>query len=183
MAEDIDEIDEELEEDLSSDPDLKAVLEHMNRLGGKVAVEDVDFLLERMREKDRKIKELTRLAKRESKVMQRIKFIATSVLKDLNREDYKSPTGSISIRHLLQVRMPQSPERKAELWAWMREKGIYDRYATVQANSLKSLFEAEMAIAQREQGDSFDPVLFALPGMDPATFFDDLKFTPSKPKS
>lgn len=172
--------DAEVDEDLSADPRLKLVLDHMNALQGKVEVKDLDFLLMRMKEMDGKLKELATVAKREGKILSRIKAIATSVLKDLDREKYDGPGGVISIRHITQVKNPVTAEKKEELWNWMREKGIYDRYAQVHAGALKSLFEAEMEIAQKEQGDDFDPVTFTLPGMEPATFFDDLKFTPSK---
>jgi hypothetical protein len=177
--EQVENLDAEVEEDLSNDPDLKVALEHMNALRGTVTVEDLFFLMECCAEKERKIKELESLRKRESKVYQRIKFIAANVLKDLKLEKLDGPAGKFHVRHLLQVKMP-GEERKEELWAWMRARGIYDKYATVQANSLKSLFETEMDIAAEEQGEDFDPITFTLPGMDPATFFDDLKFTPSK---
>lgn len=180
MAEDIEIDDLDVEEDLSNDPDLKAVLDRMATLKGKLSVYDLDFLLDRLKQKDAKKKELEKVLKRESKVFARIKSIATAVLKDLEREDYKGPGGSISIKHIMQVKMPQNPEAKSQLWAWMREKQIYDRYATVHATALKSLFDQEMKIAEQDQGEAFDPITFSLPGMGPATFFDDLKFTPAK---
>lgn len=180
MADDIEIEDLDVEEDLSNDPDLRAVLDRMATLKGKLSVYDLDFLLDRLRQKNAKKVELEKILKRESKVFSRIKSIATAVLKDLDREDYKGPGGSISIKHIMQVKMPQTPEAKAQLWAWMREKQIYDRYATVHATALKSLFDQELKIAQQDLGDDFDPIAFALPGMEPATYFDDLKFTPAK---
>jgi hypothetical protein len=164
----------------TQDPKLAAVLAYMDSVSekGKIEIKDLDFLLEALREKNAVVDELEEQVKEQNKVIARIKGIIGSVLKDLDRADYKGPAGSIKVVSRTQVKMPQTPEEKELLWNWMREKGIYDRYATVHATALKSLFEAELEIAKSDP--EFDPVTFALPGMAPATFFEDVRFTQAR---
>lgn len=169
-------------EEFQSDPILSKVLSHMQAVRGKVSTEDLAFVMGQLSEKQAELNALEAEVTKANKVIMRMKSILTSVMKDLGWDEFKSPHGSVKITPQLQVKMPQSPEAKAELWAWMREKGIYDRYATVHAVSLKALFKAEMEVAKAEQGEDFDPIGFHLPGMDPATYFEDLKFTPPKNK-
>lgn len=167
-------------DDLSGDPELAAVLLHMDSLKdkGKVEASTLNFLMQKMAEKQAIINKFENQAKKENQVLMRMKAITKSVLKDLDWTEFKCPFGQIKVRPITQVTAPKSPEDKLKLFDWMREKQIYDRYATVHATALKSLFEAEFEEASKHP--EFDPMTFCLPGMVPATFYEDLKFTPVK---
>lgn len=97
-------------------------------------------------------------------------------LLELGWDEFKCPLGEVKLREEFQVRMPPE-DRKQELWEWMKEKGIFERYATVHAVSLKALFKAEREIAVHSGAD---PITFSLPGMEPATVFQVVKFRPVK---
>lgn len=158
-------------------PEIEEILNHMQTVKGRVETKELDFVVERLSRMTVKVNELEDEITQYNKIISKMKSILVGVLKDLNREDYKSPLGSISIKSLRQVRMPKTAEEKELLFNWMRERDIYDKYATVNARSLQSLFDAEFEAAARDQGEKFDPVLFSLPGIEPPTFFDNLKFT------
>ncbi len=141
-----------------------------------ITVADLDALVAQIAEKER-YKDAVELQLKElNKAIMALETRATEILKSLGRKSYDSPWGSIGIDNIMQVVQP-SDDRKEELWAWMREKGIFDRYASVNSNSLRALFKRERELAI-ENGE--DPLTFALPGMVPATFFQKLKFRPSK---
>jgi hypothetical protein len=120
--------------------------------------------------KEEEVKEL-------NKQLGALKMKATGYLKELGREEYACPRGKIVIVERWNVKSPATQECKQALFEWMKERGIYDTYATVNAQSLKSLYMAERDAAIK---NGEDPVTWALPGMEPANLFEDLKFTRSR---
>lgn len=141
-----------------------------------ITVADLDALVAQISEVEGYKDAIELQLKEANKKIASLELRATDILKSLGRTSYSSPFGSIAIDNVMNIRQPED-DRKEELWGWMREKGIFDRYASVNATSLKALFKRERDIAI-ENGE--DPVTFALPGMVPATFFQKLKFRPSK---
>lgn len=142
----------------------------------QITVKELDTLLEQLGKLEDEKEAISESLKAKNKEISSLELRITEVLKSLEREEYDSPHGKCSFEEVFNVKMP-TEENKEQLWAWMREKGIYDRYATVHATSLKSLFRAERNIAI-ENGE--DPLTFALPGMEPATIFEKLNFKPKK---
>lgn len=118
--------------------------------------------------------EISETLKNKNKEIAALEAKITEVLVSLERDSYESPFGKASFVEEFQVRQP-ADERKHLLWEWMKEKGIFERYAQVHATALKSLFKMERTLAI-ENGE--DPITFALPGMEPATIFRKLKFKP-----
>ncbi len=142
-----------------------------------ITFKELDDLIGEIAKGEKEIEEFERKVKELRKPLIPMYIKVTEYLKSLNREDYISPHGKVKVILRENIRMPQTPELKDKLWAWMREKGIYDHYATVQANSLKALFMKERDAAV-DRGE--DMMTFALPGMEPATSFEDLDFKPTK---
>lgn len=143
---------------------------------GEITVKDLDSLIEQLRIKEEEKDKIEALLTEKNKEISSLELRATEVLKSLEREEYDSPFGKISFEEVFQVKQP-ADENKHLLWDWMKEKGIFERYAQVHATALKSLFKTERNIAI-ENGE--DPITFALPGMEPATIFEKLKFRPKK---
>lgn len=84
-------------------------------------------------------------------------------LKALGREEdgYSTKYGFVGISKKWRVNMPATDADKAALFDWMRERGIFDRFATVNANSLNSLYMAEWEAAKRA-GQGME---FSMPGI------------------
>lgn len=140
----------------------------------EVKVTELDDLCKRWKEKEDEIAVLAEQVKQINKEISGIKASIAGHLAEANRTDYVSPFGKVKTVERWQTKMPGDLERKNELWGWMREKGIYDAYATVHATALNSLFLKERELAV-ERGE--DLLTFALPGMEPATLFEDVKIT------
>jgi hypothetical protein len=138
-----------------------------------VTVKDLDAHVAKIAELRKEIEASEAHTTTLNKQMMQLKAKAVACLRELNREDYKSPFGSISLKPVWTVKMPQEDRDKQNLFDWMREKGIYDKYATVNAASLKSLILAERQ-AFIDQGG--DPLLFSVPGVEPPKMFEDLGF-------
>lgn len=142
----------------------------------KISVKELDSVLETLAQLETEKDVIAETLKEKNKQISSVELRVTEVLRSLEREEYDSPHGKVTFEEVFNVKMP-SDETKEQLWTWMREKGIYDRYASVHATSLKSLFKAERNAAI-QNGE--DPLTFALPGMEPATIFEKIKFKPKR---
>lgn len=105
-----------------------------------------------------------------NKIVMRLSQRGGNYLKVLGREDYVSPVGKIEVGGKWAFRMPKSTEEKLAFFAWMKRKGIFEAYATVNARSLQSLAMAEWESARKKDPDQW--VLFELPGL-PSPVFDE----------
>lgn len=142
----------------------------------EITIKQVDDLLKQLALLEDEKETITQILTAKNKEIASLEWKLTEVLDSLERDEYESPFGKVSISPEFQVRQPLD-ENKHLLWGWMKEKGIFERYAQVHAGALKSLFKEERAIAI-ENGE--DPMTFTLPGMEPATIFRKLKFKPKK---
>lgn len=139
-----------------------------------VTLKEVDDYFKHLAHLEAEKDAISETLKSKNKEIMALEFKLTEILDSLERDEYESPFGKASFVEEFQVKQPLD-EKKHLLWEWMKEKGIFERYAQVHASSLKSLFRAERIVAI-ENGE--DPMTFALPGMEPATIFRKLKFKP-----
>jgi hypothetical protein len=152
-------------------------MDDQTQLSQPVTVKDLDQLIADIAAKKAEIEELEAQTSAKNKELAAMQAKAYNYLRELGREDFKSPHGNLAIKQVWSVTNPKTEEDKAALFQWMRERGIYDRYATVHATALKSLFLAERESYVKDGGD---PMLFSLPGMEPAKLFETANFTKSR---
>lgn len=144
----------------------------------KISVEELDKLMDELFDKRVEVDEAKRKKADLENELTALKQIVIAHLKELDREKYAAARGSISVTKKANVRMPQDPEDKQKLWAWMKERDIFDQYATVNYQSLNSLYKAEL-LAAEEKG--IDAVMgFSLPGVEAPTVHEDLTMRKSK---
>ncbi len=91
------------------------------------------------------------------------------VLTQSNLNNFKSPYGSVVRRRNYSVTCPKSNEDKEKLFAWLREKNMFNEYVSVNSNSLKALYNAEKELAL-ESGE----LDFELPGVGPPTVMESI---------
>lgn len=152
-------------------------MEDQNQASQPVTVKDLDKLVEDIAKKRAEIDELADKTTEKNKEMMALQTKAYNYLRELGREDFKSPVGTLSIKTIWNVTNPKTEEDKAALFDWMRKRGIYDAYASVNAASLKSLYMAEREAYIKGGGD---PMLFSMPGMEPAKFYEIAQFTKTR---
>lgn len=116
------------------------------------------------------VDELEEMTKHINKTVMRLEQKAGSYLKALKREDYISPYGVVQIMGKWSVRMPKDDESKMLTFGWLKEKGIFERYATVNVRSLNSLYMKEWEAAKKKDPDAW--MTFSIPGVD-APVFDE----------
>lgn len=142
-----------------------------------VRVQELSGLIEQLAQAESEKDGMEAALKEKNKEIARIESSLRGYLAELQWTEFTAPAGKVSLGETFNIKMPQGEEAKGELFSWMRKQGIYDKYATVHATALKALFKVERELAL-ERGE--DPVTFALPGMEPATVYEIVKFKPAK---
>lgn len=109
--------------------------------GQKVTVEDMDKLVLELREAraDRDAKD--EIKKAASKIVSQLEGKVVAYLKELGRENYKTPDGTVYVQKVWSVGVPKADQDKLALLDWMKEQGIYNKYVTVNSRSLNSLYK------------------------------------------
>lgn len=89
---------------------------------------------------------------------------AMKYMEELDRTTYQSEFGTIYIKDDYSVKVPATPEDKQALFDHLKERGIFDRYATVNSKALNALFKEDfdMAIKRGELN-------FEMPGVGEKT--------------
>jgi hypothetical protein len=142
-----------------------------------MTVEEFDRLVGQIFQIRSEIATLNDQASAKEKELFGLKCRAVEALKEFGRKNYQTPKGTISIRNTLQVSLPKTEEDKRLMFEWMKDKGIYEKFATVNYNSLKSLVKSHMEEIEATGGD---PILDFIPGVPAPTLFQDLTFTKGK---
>lgn len=139
-----------------------------------ITVEEFDRLVGHIYNVKSDISALREKAAEKEKELFGLKARAIAALKEFGRHNYQTPKGTISLRNTLQVSLPKTEQDKAAMFAWMRERGVYEKYATVNHHALKSLVKAHLEELEATGGD---PILDFIPGVPAPSLFQDLTFT------
>ena len=142
-----------------------------------VTVEELDNLLADYKAKHIEKEVIAEQLKEKNKELIAIEGRVTAYLKELGRENFDSPFGKCELFQDEYVKMPDGPEEKAKFFGWLKENAIFDKYATVNSNSLNALFFRERATAV-EQGA--DPMTWTLPGLSVPTIHERSKIKVKK---
>jgi len=127
-----------------------------------VTVEELDVLVTSIFDKKKEIEEYSIGGKKLNSDLFALKEKAVVYLKELDRRDYKAERGTISIKSRWRVNMPANDQLKAELFDHLRERGLFDKYATVNSMSLNSLYKEDWEEAKRK-GEGME---FSMPGLE-----------------
>lgn len=145
----------------------------------KVTVETLDQLCKDIFTMQEEIDKANTIVKQMNKNLDQLRFKAVGYLKDLKREDYKSPFGSIRVAQKWRVNMPATEEEKLKFFEYLREKGLFEKYATVHSQSLNAYYMAEWNEAKK-RGEGIG---FGIPGIGEPKLFEDLGIRRSGNKS
>lgn len=135
-----------------------------------VTVADLDALTDEIFKKRVEIDAHAEVGKALNKDLVALKEKMVVFLKELNRDNYKTPHGTVSILQRWRVGLPQTLEDKKALFGWLQEKGIFDEYVSVNSQSLNSLYMGEWDEAKK-RGEG---MTFKIPGVGDPKLFEDL---------
>lgn len=141
-----------------------------------VTVKELDDLVELLAQKEKECDAQSEVTKLLNKEYAAIEGRIVNYMKELEREQYDSPFGKIKIKQQWRVNMPGDDNEKRLLFDHLRERGIFDKYATVNSNSLNALYMADWREAQaRGEG-----MTFAMPGVPAPKLFEKPDFKAAK---
>lgn len=127
----------------------------------QVSVAELDGLLLELKNLEAKIdiqkQALTELNKKYASLL----YQCANYMDELGRTEYSSPHGKFQIKESWRVNMPQDDLAKQELFEHLKSRGIFDKYATVNSNSLNALYMADWREA-KERGQGIE---FFMPGV------------------
>lgn len=85
--------------------------------------------------------ELERKVEKNKEIFNALQRKIQDVLTFHNKTDYRSESGIVDIRKKLSFKVPKTEEQKKDLFGWLKYKGIFWQYASVNSNSLNSLLK------------------------------------------
>jgi hypothetical protein len=135
-----------------------------------VTVKELDDLVEAIFQQKNKIKEMDALTSIENVKLSSMEAKAVAYLEELGREKYPTKYGTIYVQEQWRFPLPKTDEDKAAFFGYLKEQGLFDKYATVNSASYNSYLNAEWEIA-KEEGRGME---FKLPGVPEPTFFRKL---------
>jgi hypothetical protein len=141
-----------------------------------VTVKELDELISQLANKEKECETQGEILKSLNKEFSSLEGKIVNYMKELGREKYDSPKGKFEIKEKWRVNLPQDDVSKTELFAHLRERGIFEKYATVNSNSLNALYMADWRDAQ-EKGEG---MTFAMPGVPAPKMYEQLSFKATK---
>lgn len=136
----------------------------------KVTVSDLDALVEKIFQQRQKIEALGEETTKLNLELAKMKEQMVLFLKELGREKYATPLGTVSIKERWSVTTPKSPEDRAAFFNYLKEKGLYEELVSVNSQTLNAFFRSEWDAAI-EKGEA---MTFKIPGLDNPKLFQDL---------
>ncbi len=137
-----------------------------------------DELLLKIQAKEEEIEAKERELSELNKDLFRLEALGTQYLQGLKRTEYESPAGKVKIVQKWRVNMPDGELNKKALFEHLRERGIFDKYATVNSNSLNALYMSDWEAA-KERGEG---ITFSMPGIGAPKLHEKFDFKPTKAK-
>lgn len=141
-----------------------------------VTVADLDELIAKIAKKEGEIEIQEDILKEKNKELATLQGKCVQYLNELNRKNYESPSGKVTIAQKWRVNLPADDNAKRALFEHLRERGIFDKYATVNSNSLNSLYKQDWEAA-KERGEGLE---FSMPGIGAPNLFEALSFKAAK---
>lgn len=138
----------------------------------KVTVAELDGLISQLAAKEKECDAQSEVTKLLNKEYMAIEGRIVNYMKELARDQYDSPHGKFKIKEKWRVNLPEDDNAKRALFDHLRERGIFDKYATVNSNSLNALYMSDW----REAQDKGEGMTFNMPGVPAPKLYEALEF-------
>ncbi len=142
----------------------------------EVTVKELDELIVKILAHEEKIEAKQAEITEMNKELARMESLAVQHLKDLERDEYVSPQGKVGIKEKWRVNLPQTDQDKELLFQHLRDRGIFNKYATVNSASLNSLYMADWEEA-KSRGEGLE---FSMPGVPAPNVYEKFDCKASK---
>lgn len=141
-----------------------------------LTVDDLDNFVKQIKDKRLEAEAIDTQLTTVNKEIMSLEAKAVGILKELGRKNYTSPHGTITMEQKWRVSLPSNDISKTSFFEHLRERGIFEKYATVNYNSLNSLYLTDWKEAEKE-GRGME---FSMPGIEAPKLHEALKFLKGK---
>lgn len=111
---------------------------------------------------------------KKSEQLEEMELKAIAMLKDLNKTSYKSNHGQIIRTEKWRVNLPQSDEDRAAFFQYLKDKGLFDKMISVNANTLNSFWKQEFENVKENAPE--EALTFSIPGIGEPKLHETLSF-------
>jgi hypothetical protein len=140
----------------------------------QVTVSDMEALVKSLADKRLEVETLKKPYSQACEELEAIEQKIVGTLEELGKDNYKSEFGTITRVNQWRFNLPKSPEDKAAYFEFLRQKGIFEQMATVNANTHNSFCKEEWEAAK--QRDPMEALNFRIPGIEEAKLYRTLSF-------
>lgn len=141
-----------------------------------ITVTEFDSMVEKIFDLKKEIEADEEKVAEKQRELDSLKAKTVLALKEQDRDSYKCPYGQVTITEKWRVKLPSEDSDKAALFEHLRSRGIFEKYATVNANSLNSLYMQDWEAAKKA-GEGME---FRMPGIGEPSLFEALHLTKGK---
>ncbi len=141
-----------------------------------ISIPEFDQIVEAVLAKRSEIEEIQNKLKEETAVLEKMNLKVLAYLKQLNRDSYKTPKGSVGIQRRTSVTMPKDPEAREKFFSYLKQTNQYNELITVNSQTLNAWYKAEREQAEREQR----ALGFEIPGLGQPSTFETIRVTKGK---
>ncbi len=138
--------------------------------GATVTVVELNGLVEELAKQRAVCAEIDGKLKEENKKKMILESKCVAYLKELKMDSHRTPIGTMYVIEKWTVKTPQSDEEKKAFFDWCTELGIYYKYASVNSQSLNSLYK-EQAEEAKARGEFLN-----MPGIGSPSLHESLGF-------
>lgn len=137
----------------------------------EISLKDINEKLTQLRDADTIYKEKKKDSELASAEVTKLKTEVIAMLTESGLKSYKLPgIASVSVVEKLSVQTPKTHEEKEKFFSWLKEQGedMYLHYASINSNSLNSLFKMKSE-EFAERGEVLD-----IPGLSAPSSYSTL---------
>jgi len=139
-----------------------------------ISVNDMETVARQLAEKRLDVEEKKKPYSQAYAELEELEQKIAGMLKELGKDSYKSEFGTISRVTSWRFNLPQTPEAKAAYFEFLKQKGIFEQMATVNANTHNSFCLEEWNAAK--QRDPMEALNFRIPGIEEAKTRETISF-------
>lgn len=139
-----------------------------------ITISDMEALAKNLAEKRIEVENLKKPYSQACTELEELENKIVLTLKELGKDNYKSEYGTITRVNQWRFNLPKTPEDKAAYFQFLKEKGVFEGMATVNANTHNSFCKEEWNAAKER--DPMEALNFRIPGVEEAKVYETLSF-------
>lgn len=140
-----------------------------------VTVDQLEQAAKNIAELRAEIEEDKRALSAKTEALDALELETFDLLKRAKLDSFKSSVGTIGRSYRSWVTMPKTEEEKKALFDYLQKNNKFWEYATVNSNSMNSLFQEEWDKVKNHNPE--DAVNFRIPGLSEPKMKENLRFT------